>query len=555
MRRLLVAGIALALATVAGASTADARLINGTDGPDRISGTPAADTILGRGGNDVIDALAGDDLVVAGTGRDRISGGRGSDRIGAHADASPDTVRCGDGHDLVNAELADTVLPDCEVVSLQLSRDPYTNFDSQHETQVEPDSFAFGKTIVAAFQSGRFAGGGASNVGWATSRDGGATWRSGFLPAQSIFSTPAGTRDIVSDPVVTYDALRRFWLIATLGRAPGGIELLIARSRDGLSWSAPIVAALDPEDTIDKEWITCDNWLSSRFRGRCYMSYLAGEPGRIVTQSSSDGGVTWSAPSVPPGPAALGVVNGAQPAVQRDGTVVVVFAAFFSSSVVDDQISVIRSTDGGRTFGAVRRAVALRTEEIHGLRAPPLPSVEVDRAGRIYVAWADCRFRSECTANDIVLSRSLDGITWSAPARVPTGAVTTNPDYWVPGLAVDATTAGATAQLALAYHSAPFNCGYFDRCPGVDIGLVTSGNGGRTWSPPQRLNVETMPLTWIAETGIGRMLGDYISTSFVGGRPIPVFSLAAEPPFPGSFRQAIFATTAAAAPPARRRSR
>jgi hypothetical protein len=38
------------------------------------------------------------------------------------------------------------------------------------------------------------------------------------------------------------------------------------------------------------------------------------------------------------------------------------------------------------------------------------------------------------------------------------------------------------------------------------------------------------------------MLGDYISTSWVGTRPIPVFSLAS-PPVRGSYRQQIFAAT------------
>ena len=37
------------------------------------------------------------------------------------------------------------------------------------------------------------------------------------------------------------------------------------------------------------------------------------------------------------------------------------------------------------------------------------------------------------------------------------------------------------------------------------------------------------------------MLGDYVSTSWVGGRPVPVFSLAGAP-VGGRYRQAIFAT-------------
>ena len=38
---------------------------------------------------------------------------------------------------------------------VQISSDPFSNPTSQHRTQVEPDTFAFGSTIVAAMQTGR----------------------------------------------------------------------------------------------------------------------------------------------------------------------------------------------------------------------------------------------------------------------------------------------------------------------------------------------------------------------------------------------------------------
>src|SRR5438046_220157 len=46
---------------------------------------------------------------------------------------------------------------------VKISSDPFTNTTSQHATEVEPDTFAFGTTIVSAFQAGRFFDGGASD--------------------------------------------------------------------------------------------------------------------------------------------------------------------------------------------------------------------------------------------------------------------------------------------------------------------------------------------------------------------------------------------------------
>jgi hypothetical protein len=36
-------------------------------------------------------------------------------------------------------------------------------------------------------------------------------------------------------------------------------------------------------------------------------------------------------------------------------------------------------------------------------------------------------------------------------------------------------------------------------------------------------------MAWIARTSLGPMVGDYISTSFAGGRAVPVFALATAP--------------------------
>jgi len=57
------------------------------------------------------------------------------------------------------------------VIAMPISSDPYTNASSRHRTQVEPDSFGYGNTVVTAFQTGSFnVGGCASNIGWTRTR-------------------------------------------------------------------------------------------------------------------------------------------------------------------------------------------------------------------------------------------------------------------------------------------------------------------------------------------------------------------------------------------------
>ena len=84
---------------------------------------------------------------------------------------------------LVSAGAAETIL------AHPISNDPYTNTngDVQHKTQVEPDSFAFGNTIVAVSQSGRYVnGGGASNLVFSSSQNAGRTWTTGGMPGGTV---------------------------------------------------------------------------------------------------------------------------------------------------------------------------------------------------------------------------------------------------------------------------------------------------------------------------------------------------------------------------------
>src|ERR671934_1755350 len=88
---------------------------------------------------------------------------------------------CGSGSTSHQEPQQPPVFPPASVPLVKLSSDPFTNTSSQHATEVEPDTFAFGSTIVSAFQSGRFSNGGSSDVGFATSTNSGSSWTNGFL--------------------------------------------------------------------------------------------------------------------------------------------------------------------------------------------------------------------------------------------------------------------------------------------------------------------------------------------------------------------------------------
>src|SRR5205823_1155789 len=166
------------------------------------------------------------------------------------------------------------VARDCEVVARRIAVDR-SQGSGAHATIVEPGAAAAGSTVVSVFQEGRQRDG-ADAIGFATSLDGGATWRSGTLPALSAASTPAGPWAVVSDPVVAYDALHGHWIAAALALNATEEAIVASISQDGLAWDAPARVVDDTRSSendvpLDKEWIACDNGASSPLRGHCYV--------------------------------------------------------------------------------------------------------------------------------------------------------------------------------------------------------------------------------------------------------------------------------------------
>jgi hypothetical protein len=397
----------------------------------------------------------------------------------------------------------------------QISSDPYTIAPGQHATEVEPHLFANGNTLVATFQTGRIFGGGSTDIGWATSTDGGTTWTHGFLPGLTT-GQGTGPYGAASDPVVAFDAKHGVWMIASLpiSATVQTPAVTVSRSTDGVTWQNPVgVDATAPN--ADKNWIVCDSWVSSPYYGNCYVEWDdPNSSDRIFMSTSSDGGQTWGA-ATPTADAATGI--GGQPLVQPNGTVVV--------PIESDGIEAFSSTNGGGSWSAL---VAVSNIQYHedagGIRSGPLPSAAVDGAGTIWVVWEDCRFRGGCSTNDLVYTTSVDGVNWSTVTRIPIDATSTTVDHFIPGIGIDPATSGASAHVGIHYYDYSQSSCTQATCQ-LSIGYISSANGGTTWNEPVTLT-GAMMLDWLPGSQNGLMVGDYIATAFTSGIPHGVFAVA-----------------------------
>jgi hypothetical protein len=417
---------------------------------------------------------------------------------------------------------------------VKLSVDTLHNTDSVHRTEVEPDFFAWGNTIVGTFHVARVPGTigwGSGDIGWSTSTDAGKTWTYGILPKLTK-NYKNGSYGWAADPSVAYDAKHGEWLISTLplaGQENSGLigDVAVSRSTDGIHWGTPIIIDSTHED--DKNWTTCDNTSSSPYYGNCYTEWdQAYGSGEVLMSVSSDGGKTWGAGK---SSADNAVGLGGEPVVQPNGTVIVPFQG--------GAVDAFRSTDGGKTWSTtVTVSNISQHQDNGGIRTGfDLPAAAIDGAGKVYVVWSDCRFRSSCSSNDVVMSTSADGKTWSSVSRIPIDPKNSTVDHFLPGIGADPTTSGNTANLTIVYYYYPVsNC---SSCQ-LDVGFTNSQNGGKTWTAGQQL-AGPMQLTWLPVSDAGYMVADYIGVTYMNGNPFGIFAVA-HAPSKGLLDEAMYTT-------------
>jgi len=317
------------------------------------------------------------------------------------------------------------------------------------DTEAEPDiaiNPAEPRNLAGAFQQGRFPNGGAVDVGWTASFDGGRTWRfGGSAPGLTVGVSDAPTQgpgppfERASDPVVSFDRKHdRLYLNSLSVSNPGcaqfcdtALTLNISRN-GGRSFGDPVVAhenVSDPDASTfrfnDKNWIVTDNNPHSPYYGRTYVTWdqvrcadptctTLSQP--VMVRYSDNGGKTWSKAiqATSEEPAQTHAEIGVQPVPLPNGDLVIVYADVAAGVYTfTGNYAAILSKDGGKTWSQphVIDAANPYAEESGSVRAPNIPSATAS-GKTLYVAFQDQRFTPG--RNDILLTRSSDeGLTWS----------------------------------------------------------------------------------------------------------------------------------------------
>jgi hypothetical protein len=421
-------------------------------------------------------------------------------------------------------------------VDLQVvSQDPFHNPGYEHRSEVEPDIVAHGRTVVATYQVGRAAEGGSVAIGVATSTDDGRSWSDRILGGSS--AATGGRYERSSDPSVSFGAAGHGWLVGFLGltlsgpfQIPSRSAVLVARSQDGTSFARPVVVASAPHGVVfDKPWVACDAQPSSPYQGRCYavwdeLGLRRGPYDVVLASTSRDGGRHWSPPLRTADRAqGFGVI----PLVRSDGTVTVVYRD--TQNPLRPVIAAFASSNGGRSWGdSSTISTVRRSSRELPVRDPGLPSAAIGPRDSLYVAWSDCRFERSCAVDDIVLSSSTDGKTWTSPEVVVHADPATATSRVTPGLAVD--PRGGESRAAIVFYDVGGQrCSKFgppSACS-VSVGYTSSRRGH--WSPPVPLGWRMRP-SWFPCTPAGCMWGDYIAATFLqDGRVETALPLAKRP--------------------------
>jgi hypothetical protein len=413
----------------------------------------------------------------------------------------------------------------------------------QPDTQVEP-SIAVNpnnpQNVVAVYQEGRIDSGGDATNGYATSVDGGRTWKFGELPGLTTYPGQGGPFERASDAVVAFGPDNLVYANSLVfDNSPARTGMAVNVSKDGgRTWGPPVFFQDDtiPVITNDKNWIVVDNGDGlGHHKGRVYVVWDRVAP--VVydyCDHDCDKASNWL-PNLQKLPEIVfpGQGLGAYPVVTNEGGLAMAVTMLAGSLPVSpfvtdqpdpeelegnaDQEAFIAAPTAGSTpwpaplqwtppvtvaFGKTRGQPAQRGPE-------GIPSLTVNRkTGTLHYVWDDGRAREN--ANDVVESMSTDmGATWSAPKPINPGPRADAVDHY--GGTIDS---GADGTLHVAYRvrdeGDPFS-------PYIDSYYQQSRDDGKTWSAPLKVNRRPSDMRYGAFSRNGTFEGDYDQVATAGG--------------------------------------
>ncbi len=378
--------------------------------------------------------------------------------------------------------------------------------------QAEPHVFrsrAYPQRLLATFQEGRRADGGAVSCGYAYSIDGGRTWTRSLIPQLTL--TSGGSFFRATDPVAAIDLNGNLYL-NTLNALTDDFSLAnitVVRSSDGgATWTGPMVVFTAPSTQVfpDKNWMTVNDHPDAPHANRLAVTFTnftsnangASTGNNLRCTVSDDGGNTWSTPSdiTPPGASN----QGTQPLYLADGSLLVPYITF-GSATNNFTINCRRSLDGGLSWTSP--SVAIHHVDLGWDDAVARDGVFLISAtaaqdtGTVFVTWTE----NINGAAQVRLSRSTDqGQTWSTPAIVNEFAPRLSAFNPTVGSSLDGQTVTVTW---MDKRNAP------DSRNWTDMYASTSTDGGLTWSADFRISDRTTDLRLGQYTSRGYMLGDY----------------------------------------------
>jgi hypothetical protein len=389
------------------------------------------------------------------------------------------------------------------------------------------------KIQVAVAHDCRFASGGAVDIAYAWTHDGGAHWHNAAMPG--LTKAVGGKYDRASDPVAAFGADGSVYvsaLVIDINNCNSGVA--VSRSRDGgATFAKPVYAQQSTTCAIsdDKNWLVTDTQPNSPFYGRLYQfwtEFLSSGASPQVVRWSDDNGRTWSSTHML-GPAKQ-FTQDSQPFVQPNGVITDVYFAAgqaLGNGVIGNgavgngerQGFILRQGSGvslvTRTSfsgGATWSKPALIQENIGGGPAGIrccLPLMAGDRTtGHMYAVW-----NAPSPGDPVELSSSADGKHWSHPVQVTSGHPAAQ--Y------LNAAVAAAGGRVFVAY-------GTMSKPNVVQQELTWSANGGASFAAPIALGPPSN-LRYAAVAG-GKFPGDYTGLSATATRVTSAWCVSSRPP-------------------------